>query len=298
MSHAKVTESIKIIARVTEVDQHSMRPRRFATLCACRIRHALNGSVMKVEKRREAMLKAVLSGMNDVAALCEHFGMSEATVRRDLRALADERRIVRTYGGAASVGMHEPEESLDTRSASFREQKEAIGRAAARHVQDGDTIFLDGGTTTAALARCLAGRSGVHVVTNNLLAVSVLAASEVRVTLIGGDVRPSSMSTLGALAQAALARVSFDKAFLGADGVVAGRGLCEATAEQAYLKECIAGQAAEVFVLVTSNKLERASQQHWTPLEREWTLITDALADAGLVARFGARGRGKVECAG
>ena len=57
---------------------------------------------MKVANRREAMLKAVLSGMTDVGALCEHFGMSEATVRRDLRALADEHRIVRTYGGAAA----------------------------------------------------------------------------------------------------------------------------------------------------------------------------------------------------
>ncbi|MDR5734540.1 DeoR/GlpR family DNA-binding transcription regulator [Caballeronia sp. LZ025] len=250
---------------------------------------------MKVEKRREAMLQAVLSGMNDVAALCEHFGMSEATVRRDLRALADERRIVRTYGGAASVGVHEPEESLDTRRESFREQKESIARAAARHVQDGDTLFLDGGTTTAALARCLAGRKDIQVITNNLLAVGALASADVRVTLIGGDVRPSSMSTLGPIAQVALSRLTFDKAFLGADGVVAGRGLCEATAEQAFLKECIVAQAASVFVLVTSDKLERASQQHWTPLEREWTLITDSIADDAAIERFSQRGSVNVE---
>jgi DeoR/GlpR family transcriptional regulator of sugar metabolism len=118
----------------------------------------------------------------------------------------------------------------------------------------------------------------------------------VRVTLIGGDVRPSSMSTLGPIAQVALTRVTFDKAFLGADGVVAGRGLCEATAEQAFLKECIIAQAAGVFVLVTSNKLERASQQHWTPLERNWTLVTDALAEAPVLARFEERGNVTVEC--
>jgi len=136
----------------------------------------------------------------------------------------------------------------------------------------------------------------VHVVTNNLLAVNVLASADVRVTLIGGDVRPSSMSTLGPIAQVALTRVTFDKAFLGADGVVAGRGLCEATAEQAFLKECIIAQAAGVFVLVTSNKLERASQQHWTPLERNWTLVTDALAEAPVLARFEERGNVTVEC--
>lgn len=245
---------------------------------------------MKVTARREAMLRAVLTGMNDVSALCEHFGMSEATVRRDLRALAEERRIVRTYGGAAaSIGMHEPEEPLETRRASYREQKEAIARVAAGHVRDGDTIFLDGGTTTAAMAPLLAGRRDVHVVTNNLLAIGALASVDVPVTLIGGDLRPSSMSTLGPIAQLALTRVSVDKAFLGADGVVAGRGLCEASAEQAYLKECVIRQAAGVYVLVTSNKLDHASQQHWTPLERDWTLVTDAGATAPALESFARR---------
>jgi hypothetical protein len=163
-------------------------------------------------------------------------------------------------------------------------------QVAASHVQDGDTIFLDSGTTTAAMAQLLAGRHEVRVVTNNLLAVSILASSEVPVTLIGGDLRPTSMSTLGPLAQITLSRLSVDKAFLGADGVVAGRGLCEATAEQAYLKECIIRQAAQVFVLVTSHKLDRASQQHWTPLERNWTLVTDAQPDAPELAEFLLRG--------
>jgi DeoR/GlpR family transcriptional regulator of sugar metabolism len=106
------------------------------------------------------------------------------------------------------------------------------------------------------------------------------------------------MSTLGPIAQLALSRVTYDKAFLGADGVVAGRGLCEATAEQAFLKECIVAQAAGVFVLVTSDKLQRASQQHWTPLERDWTLVTDALADAAAIERFMERGNVNVERAG
>lgn len=135
----------------------------------------------------------------------------------------------------------------------------------------------------------------MHVVTNNLLVVGVLASSKVRVTLVGGDIRSSSMSTLGPLAQLALSRLTFDKAFLGADGVTAARGLCEATAEQAYLKECVIRQAANVFVLVTADKLGRASQQHWTPLEREWTLITDDAAEPRELALFDERGEVTVE---
>ncbi|WP_322053136.1 DeoR/GlpR family DNA-binding transcription regulator [Paraburkholderia bannensis] len=241
---------------------------------------------MKVNKRREAMLQAVLGGMTDVATLCEHFGMSEATVRRDLRALANGNRILRTYGGAAAVGSHEPEPSLDERKVSARGQKDAIGQAASAFVEDGDTVFLDGGTTTAALANLLCGRTAVHVVTNNLLIVSPLVASGVQVTVIGGDVRSTSMSTLGPLAQIALSRLSVDKAFLGADGVVAGLGLCEASSEQSYLKECVMRQAAQVFVLATADKLGRASQQHWTPIERAWTLITDDAAQTEQLAPF------------
>jgi len=231
---------------------------------------------MKVNKRREAMLEAVLHGMTDVSALCSHFGMSEATVRRDLAALASDRRIFRTYGGAAAVGPYEHEPSLDERSHSWREEKEAIALAAFAHISDGDTIYLDGGTTTAALARHLVTRTSLHVVTNNLLVLPILAGSGIHVTVIGGDLRPSSMSTMGPLAQMALSRISMNKAFLGADGVVAGLGLCEASAEQAYLKECAIRQAAQVFVLAASDKIGRASQQHWTPIDRDWTLITDA----------------------
>jgi DeoR family fructose operon transcriptional repressor len=246
---------------------------------------------MKVTRRREAMLQAVLGGMTDVATLCEHFGMSEATVRRDLRALASDRRILRTYGGAAAVGVHEREPSLEERRTSSQEQKEAIAQAASAFVEDGDTVFLDGGTTTAALARLLSGRTSVHVVTNNLLVVSPLVSSGVQVTVIGGDVRSTSMSTLGPLAQIALSRVSVDKAFLGADGVVAELGLCEASSDQSYLKECVMRQAAQVFVLVTADKLGRASQQHWTPLERNWTLITDDAAQQEQLEPFNAQER-------
>ncbi|MGO4326168.1 DeoR/GlpR family DNA-binding transcription regulator [Cupriavidus sp. 2TAF22] len=244
---------------------------------------------MKVTKRREAMHQAVLSGMTDVATLCEHFGMSEATVRRDLRALASDRRILRTYGGAAAVGSHEPEAPLEERRVSGREQKDAIARVACTLIADGDTVFLDGGTTTAALARHLPGKA-VQVVTNNLLVVAALAASGLPVTLVGGDVRPSSMSTLGPLAQLSLSRISVDKAFLGADGVVASNGLCEASADQAYLKECVVRQSAQVFVLVTADKVGRASQQHWTPLERAWTLITDDAVTPDQLSAFTAHG--------
>lgn len=254
---------------------------------------------MKADDRHRAILELLRARDTQVEQLSAALGVSEATVRRDLALLAKQRRLVRTHGGAtALVGMHEPEASLEERKGSQREQKDAIARAAARHVEDGDTLLLDGGTTCAALALHLSSRQNLHVVTNNLLAVMTLAnAPGVRLTLIGGDLRGSSMSTLGPLAELTLSRLSVDKAFLGADGVVAEFGLCEASDQQAYLKECIIKRAAQVFVLADADKLGRARQQHWTPLEREWTLITDSQAQDLQLEPFRAVARIRVETA-
>lgn len=254
---------------------------------------------MKASDRHHAILDLVLTRDANVEQLSEALGVSEATIRRDLTVLAKERRLVRTYGGATAwVGTHEPEASLEERKAAQREQKEAIAQAAAAHVQNGDTVLLDGGTTCAALARHLYARQDVHVVTNNLLAVATLAnAPGVRVTLIGGDLRSSSMSTLGPLAELVLSRLTVDKAFLGADGVVAHFGLCEASAEQAFLKDCIIRRGAQVIVLADADKLGRARQQHWTPIERDWRLITTTMASETQLAPFRALERVIVETA-
>ncbi|WP_310633746.1 DeoR/GlpR family DNA-binding transcription regulator [Paraburkholderia sp.] len=243
---------------------------------------------MKASDRHRAILELVQTREANVEQLTEALGVSEATIRRDLAVLHKQRRLVRTYGGAtAMVGVHEPEASLEERKAAQREQKERIALAAAAHVRDGDTVMLDGGTTCAALARHLLARSDLHVITNNLLAVTTLAnAPGIEVTLLGGDLRSSSMSTLGPLAELLLTRVSVDTAFLGADGVVAEFGLCEASAQQASLKACMIRRAAQVIVLADSDKLGRARQQHWTPIERDWRLITSASASDAALAPF------------
>lgn len=253
---------------------------------------------MKVSSRREAIYRAVMSGIEDVASLCLQFSMSEATVRRDLRALSEEGRLVRTYGGAtAPVRAHEPEASLETRRTLQRAQKVAIARAALAHIAPGETIYLDGGTTAEALARLLGGVPSVQVVTNSLLAGAVLASLRVPVTLVGGELRASSMSLLGPLAEASLQRLSVHKAFLSADGVVAGRGLCEASGAQSWLKQCAMRQAAEVFVLADADKLGRAAQTHWTLMQQPWHLITDWEAKPEQLAPFRERHDVTVELA-
>jgi DeoR/GlpR family transcriptional regulator of sugar metabolism len=156
-------------------------------------------------------------------------------------------------------------------------------------VRDGDTLILDAGTTTAALAMQLVGRRDLHLITNNLMLPPLFAADEgTAITIIGGTMRKASMGTVGPLAELALSRMTADKLFLGADGLVAGRGLCEANMDQAALKAKMIEQAAEIFVLADSSKLGFAGQQAWTPLERPWTMITDSGAGTAQLEPFSA----------
>ncbi|WP_020680537.1 DeoR/GlpR family DNA-binding transcription regulator [Marinobacterium rhizophilum] len=242
---------------------------------------------MKVANRRRTILELVHAGVSNVNELCSRLGVSEATVRRDLTALAEEGSIIRTYGGAQQRQSHVPEMPVEHRRELYNQEKKRIAKVAMSFINDGDVIILDGGTTLCALANLLSGRTQLHVITNNLLAVPLLTANpEIKLTLLGGELRSSSMSTFGPVAQNALTRFSADKVFLSADGVVADRGLCEASEEQAYLKECMIARAAQTFVLADSSKIGEGNQPYWTPMHFDWTLITDADEAADFLQPF------------
>ena len=179
--------------------------------------------------------------------------------------------------GAAAVGAALPEQPLDQRIGANQAPKQAIARYAAGLVEVGETIILDAGTTTGALATALRDRRDLRVVTNGLTTIQALAgAPGVELIALGGLLRQISLGFVGPHAERAMRRISAAKVFLGADGVVAGRGICEATDAQASLKELMIEQANEIFVLADGSKLGRGASPAWTPLDRAWTLVTDS----------------------
>lgn len=239
----------------------------------------------RTNRRRQRILELIGTGEEDVDVLAGLLEVSASTIRRDLAVMSEEGRITRTYGGAV-LAHPQQEETLSAREHENRAAKEAIARAAAARISDGDRVLLDAGSTVLALGRLLAVRP-LHVVTGNLPLVPLLANSPLLdLVVLAGAVRPISMGVIGPLAEQTLRRITVDKAFLGCDGLVAGRGLCEASAEQTALKELMAAQAAEVFVLADATKLGRASQQFWALMPRRWTLITDAGASDEQIAPF------------
>jgi DeoR/GlpR family transcriptional regulator of sugar metabolism len=248
-------------------------------------------TAVPASRRREAIYElAATTGLASVESLAERFGVTASTIRRDLTLLQEEGRLARTYGGAIPVTAH-PETSLGERLGESSDQKTAIGREAATLVQDGEVILLDAGSTVLALSRALRGRPALTVVSTALHTLGVLSGSPgIVLECLGGRLRDVSGSFVGPIAEAALERMTFDRVFLGADGVDPDRGICEADRDQARLKELMIRASRDVIVLADSSKLEAPPFHAWTPLPASWTLITDDRARESRLARFRSAG--------
>lgn len=225
--------------------------------------------------RHDALVELLRDGVDSVEALAGRVDVSPSTVRRDLARLQREGRIARTYGGAL-VRETFTERSFGESARIHQEAKAAIAEAALPLVPEGGTIFLDAGTTCLALARRLVGRGPLTVVTRGLEAALLLVRSDdIRVVVLGGEVRPLSHGVVGALSSLSLGRLAVDVAFLGADAVDAERGIGEPTLEEIHVKEVAASRASSVVVLADSSKLAPATLPAWLPLEPAWTLVSD-----------------------
>jgi DeoR/GlpR family transcriptional regulator of sugar metabolism len=231
--------------------------------------------VLGSRRRREEIVRlAETSGLADVTDMAERFSVSASTIRRDLARLESAGRLARTYGGARVAPSH-GEPSLQQRIGEAFAEKLAIARWAADQVDPGDSLVLDAGSTVAALAHRLRDRAGLTITTTSLAVLDELAGAEgLTVHCLGGTLRPLSQALVGPIAENALDRMSFDRAFLGADSVDAERGLCEADLAQSRLKDLMAQRCTHVYLLAHAAKLGRRPFHAWTRLGSNWTLVT------------------------
>jgi DeoR/GlpR family transcriptional regulator of sugar metabolism len=240
---------------------------------------------LTASERRTAIRDLLRSRPVGVDELAASFGVTASTIRRDLATLTEAGEIVRTYGGALAAGADE--QPLYERQTLAAAEKAAIAREAERHIQPGQLLIFDSGTTVGALATRLVKWYGISVATTGLTTLNALADAEgVELISLGGVMRHISQGTVGPLTEEALARFTADAVFMSADGVVVGRGLCEASVEQASVKGTMIERAAAVYVLADSSKLGRADSHWWTPLPERWTLITDSSAKPEQLAPF------------
>jgi DeoR/GlpR family transcriptional regulator of sugar metabolism len=237
-------------------------------------------------RQEEIIRLARTTGLSSVDELAARFSVSPSTIRRDLAKLQSLGRLARTFGGAMAIRPL-PEDPLRQRVQQAFDAKRAIARWAAQQIRPGETVVLDAGSTVAALAHRLRLARDLAVVTTSLGVLRELSGAEsIHVECLGGTLRHLSEDLVGPLAEVALERMTFDRAFLGADGITAEDGICEADLQHARLKELMASHAGQTYVLAHAAKLGQRPYHAWARLPRGWTLVTDDCADAASLAPF------------
>ena len=215
-----------------------------------------------------------------VSTLSELLGVSEVTVRRDLEDLERKGLLERTHGGAIAARRMGAEPAYREAAKRMADQKRSIGRRAAALVQPGETIFLNGGTTTLEVFRAL-DVAGITVVTNSLGMASESAERGTDVILIGGEYRAPSNSCVGGFATDGVRRVFAARAFIGTEGVSRLAGLTSPVSAEADVARAMIDQThGPVTVVADHTKLGTVADFAVAPITAVDHLITDAGIDA------------------
>jgi DeoR/GlpR family transcriptional regulator of sugar metabolism len=215
-------------------------------------------------------------------------GVSEATVRRDLKLLADDGQIELVYGGAKLCQVSDF--SFRFKATKNVEAKQAIGRLAAELVHDEDQLFLDSGTTSFAVAPFLKRRRGLSVIVNSARLALELGAPGLSVILLGGQYRAERMDSVGPLAISALDQLRNYICMIGADGLSMDFGLAAADIESASLYRLAVQHARQTVLLADHSKFSSPSLYKivdWSAVSR---VVTDQPPPSPWGEFFAARG--------
>ncbi len=229
---------------------------------------------MFAPERQQRILAALgHEGRVAVPDLARTLGVSEDTIRRDLKALAARGFLHKTHGGAVTLDASRM--AWNDRAALQSEAKTRIGARAAQLVHAGDSVILDAGSTVLELAHHLRVRP-LSVLTNSLdIAAVFIADRDVQLSLTGGDWHTRSRYLVGASALDTLARRRADWAFLGACAVHPAQGLTSVSDADAAVKRAMLDAADRTVVLADSSKAGQIAPHLVAPLARLYALVTD-----------------------
>lgn len=231
--------------------------------------------------------------------LADEFGLTLATIRRDLIEL--ERRGVarRAYGGAvlaepsaAHSALLLSEPRLVDRFDLQRAEKEAIGRAAASLVRDGETIMIDGGTTTLQVCRNLADKHDLSIIScalNNLWQ-ELVSKADLQIFLTGGYLRAQSLSLVGEVAENMLRGFLANKTILGIDGISLENGFTTVNFLEASIKKRMIEAGQELIIVADHTKFGKICPIPVAPVERASKVVTDAHVSAEFIRSLEKRG--------
>ena len=232
---------------------------------------------LKIDARRRQILELLeRDGRVSVAQLSQLFGTTPVTIRSDLDALEENGYLERIQGGAIRKLRMQPQLPAGSRLL----EKRAIAAAAAARIHDGDTLFLNSGTTTREVALALRQHRGLNIVTNSVSVASELSGIPTfRVILLGGELNTQYLFTCGGDAQEQLQKYQADYAILSLDGVSVEHGITTYHADEAIIDRLMVERAHRTLIVADHTKMGHAGFSLICPLQQVHTLITDDACD-------------------
>lgn len=239
--------------------------------------HHRNPNARRALLRRELSVRGAVS----VAELSDILGASNATIRRDLDMLAREGVAVRGYGGATAPASRPAEEAFAIREGKDVAAKQAVARATVRLIGNGETLFLNDGSTVTAFARELAASQLELFVVVSAVNVAHILVGNPRITvcLLGGLMRSTSLATGGPFAETMLEQFNADRAVLSADAFTVEEGLSYTNADDANIARKMAARARGCIAMVTGGKFGWNARVAGIATGKIGTLVTDRLPD-------------------
>jgi len=240
-----------------------------------------NEQLADMQQRREKILEMIREdGTVTVKRLKETFGLTEATLRTDLRILQKEGHVQRYHGGATLMTGKQNTGALLLERQTHMEAKDAIGRLAARHIENGDTVIFDSGTTTTAIANHMAHIRRLSVVTNAVnIALKLGGEPGINILLTGGTFKFPTLSTSGEKAASFFENVLAEKLFLATACISPRLGLSFPSETDIKVKSAMIHSASTVYVVADSSKIDKVSM---FALPCDWSKIHYLITDSGI----------------
>ncbi|TCL72903.1 DeoR/GlpR family DNA-binding transcription regulator [Rhizobium sp. BK251] len=250
----------------------------------------MSGQELLLKERQSVISDRLLtSGRVLAAELAEEFGVSEDTIRRDLREMAAAGLCERVYGGALPVSSARG--NLKQRMAVAPDRKAVLARAAITQIAPGSTVFFDAGSTNLAVAAALPDDIALTAVTNApMIAAALLDRPEIEVILIGGRIDRQASAAVGSRAMRDMELLSPDLCILGACGVDLDAGVTTFGFEDAEFKRLAASRSRRILIAATAEKFGTAAPYAVVPAERCDILIVESQSDEPLLEAYRKRG--------
>lgn len=248
------------------------------------------------ERRQRILVDVKEDGEDLIPRLSEKYGVSEMTIRRDLKALEEEGLILRTYGGAMVAPQSRDAleiSSWERRRQRAAVQKEAIASHAAGLVEEGDIVILEGGTTAAALVPFLRGKRRLKIVSNGLPIITAMAerlGSGATLICTGGMFHPETRTFIGPVTNRFFREFHAHRLFLSATGFTLEAGATDPEMLGTETKHRMVEAANEVILLLDSSKFGVTSLMNVLALDQVTLLITDDGAPAAMLEALRTRG--------